>query len=176
MGFDAEARRTIEQVRRLWDNRLDEDVGLVLLGFGTRGDFAGRKRRAGHSRALCPARIWRSRTPFVPTRHGKRRNDGSKKFDDDGYWIGGPRHDLRRILVENDYPEPLRIDELDATVLDGNETRWLEFRTDRSRGGGKRSTHRGFGYEIEFPSEVPGPICAGYAAHYGLGQFEPVFE
>ena len=176
MGFDDKSRRAIEKVRKLWDKKLDEDVGVVLLGFGEREDFAGDKRQAGQSLALHESNIWQSRTPFVPTRHGKKTSAGDRKYDDDGFWIGGPRHDLRRILVENGYPEPVRIEEIEATELDGSKTRWLEFRTDRGRGGGKRATYRGFGFEIEFDEVVAGPLCAGYGSHYGLGQFEPLLE
>lgn len=181
MGFDEDARQAIEKIRTLWHKKLDADVDVVLLGLGNPDDFAGTNRQAGHSLALYRSKIWRSRTPFVPTRHGKLRKDGTEKCDEDGYWIDGPRHDLRRILVENDFPEPVRIsdvddaDELAWTKLDGKKTRWLEFRTDR-QGGGRRSTYRGFGFEIEFPEPVAGPVCAGYGAHYGLGRFEPVLN
>ena len=175
MGFDDKARRAIEQVRKLWHRKLDQEVEMVLLGLGNPSDFAGTNRRAGHSLAIHRSQRWRSRTPFVPTRHGKLRKDGSKKLDEDDYWIGGPRHDLKRLLIENGLPEPHKIEPLEATELDGKKTRWLEFRTDRSRGGGRRSTYRGFGFEIEFDESVDGPICVGYGAHYGLGYFEPVF-
>lgn len=176
MGFDDDACLAIKRVRELWHRKLDQEVELVLLGLGKPDDFAGKNRRAGHSLAMHRSKTWRSRTPFVPTRHGKCRKDGTKKRDDDGFWIGGPRHDLRRLIVENGLPEPKRIEPVDATELDGKKTRWLEFRTDRKRGGGKRSTYRGFGFEIEFDETVTGPICVGYGAHYGLGYFEPVFD
>lgn len=176
MGFDDTAREAIHNVQKLWDAKLDEDVGLVLLGLGEPEDFAGSNRQAGHAVALHESKTWISRTPFVPTRHAKYNNDGSKKLDEDGFWIGGPRHDLKRILLDNDYPEPTRIEQLEKTILGNKSTQWLEFRTNRGKGGGDRSTHRGFGFEIEFSEPVTGPLCAGYGAHYGLGQFDPILD
>lgn len=183
MGFDPEARRTLERVHKIWNNRTPEfDLHTILLGTGTPEDFAGTSRRAGHCLALAEAKVWRSRTPFVPTRHPKSYGDGSPKTDEkrDNLQIGSPKHDLLRLLEERGFPEPAAIrgpgdrGAPEATKLGGKAVRWLEFRTIRTRGGGRRADNRGYGFEIEFDEPVRGPICLGYGAHYGLGRFEPV--
>ncbi len=179
MGFDEEALAALSRVERVWNNRAPEfEFDLVFLGSGSREDFAGTNRQAGHSLALVESSTWVSRTPFVPTRHIKKRSDGTPKVDDEtGYVLGGARHDLHRLLMEAGFPSPRRISTLEdgpeGTNLAGKLTRWLEFRTDRPSGNGRRATHRGFGFRIEFDQPVRGPLCLGYGAHYGLGRFEP---
>ncbi|MFW6457754.1 MAG: hypothetical protein ACOC0A_05605, partial [Planctomycetota bacterium] len=107
MGFGAEAREAIQGLDRVWNSGSPQfEFQPVLLGTGQPGDFGGLNRRAGHSPALHRARRWRSRTPFVPTRHAKTYNDGRPKTNEDGLQIGSPKHDLLRLLEEGQYPEP----------------------------------------------------------------------
>ena len=58
--------------------------------------------------------------------------------------------------------------------LQGRSVRWIEFRRERLFGGGSRGQGLGYGFAIEFPEPVSGPICLGYACHFGLGLFLPV--
>lgn len=180
MGFDARARRAIEKVHKVWNNRAPQfDLQAILLGVGEPADFAGFNRRAGQCAALAEARLWRSRTPFVPTRHARTYNDGRPKTDENGLQIGSPKHDLLRLLEQSGFPAPTAVfgpgeeDAPDGTRLGGKQTPWLDFRTIRTSGSGRRATSRGYGFLIEFPRPVGGPICLGYGAHYGLGRFEP---
>lgn len=57
--------------------------------------------------------------------------------------------------------------------LSGKPTRWLAFRTERRKGGGRRAGVHGVGFRVVFPHSVRGPIAVGYAAHFGLGYFVP---
>ena len=172
MGFDEAAQQGLEAVQKIWHHSLDRDLECHLLGRGRPQDFAGSRAEAGHSLALYHDTIWESRTPFVPTRHGKRRNNGDKKRDEDGDWIGGPRHDLKRLLRAAGIDAPTTIETLEATKLGGNATTWDAFRTDRD-GGGERSTRQGHGFRLTFKYRVCGPIALGYGAHFGLGRFWP---
>lgn len=171
MGFDDRARRALERVRRLRGHD-GHHLQLVLLGIGAPADFAGSRHQAGQCPLLMKATVWQSRTPFVPTRHAKRRRTGEPKRDADGHWIGSPEHDLRRLLASQDL-HPVAMEPIDATDL-GKRTRWLAFRTRRKTGNGRRGHGHGYGFRITLEEAASGPIALGYGAHLGLGQFEPV--
>lgn len=162
------------QLREAWERWSSKDKGLrmVLLGVGQPEDFAGWEQRAGQSQILEKSRIWHSYTPFVPTRHPKRRNNGSPKLDPtNGYQIGSPPHELLRLLGLMGFPTPRRLESTDSVNLNGRDTRWAEFRKHRKFGGGRRAGGRGYGFKIEFDEPVHGPIAVGFGAHFGLGLF-----
>lgn len=169
-GFDATAQAALGSVEHVY-GRSGHIAHLVLLGIGSPPDFAGTNVRAGQCALFARRKVWRSLTPFVSTRHPKPR-----KFDAAGRIVGSPAHDLCRLLREQGFPEPVSVEELEGTRISGHQTRWLEFRTMRYDGEGTRSTNRGCGFRIEFPSEVAGPIAVGYGAHFGLGVFVPDLE
>jgi CRISPR-associated protein Csb2 len=93
-------------------------------------------------------------------------------MDDKGIQIGSPKHELRRLLRENGFLEPEKIERVDHMNLAGHKTRWLHFRRDRKNGSGTKSTNMGYGFRITFTARVRGPIALGYGAHFGLGLFE----
>lgn len=182
MGFGEAAQGAIELLKKIWSNRAPRfDITLHLLGFGEPADFAGFKRRAGHSRAAARARVWRSVTPFVATRHPKTHKDGRAKLVDlssdlPALQIGSPPHDLLRLLKASGYPLPRRISPLSAAEARSGVLSWSDFWLQRPRGAGRRSAQRGSGFELEFPEPISGPICLGYGAHAGLGCFEAAFS
>ncbi|MBD2027074.1 type I-U CRISPR-associated protein Csb2 [Leptolyngbya sp. FACHB-711] len=53
--------------------------------------------------------------------------------------------------------------------------RWQAFQRRRYHGDGRKESDRGYWMEIEFAEPKAGPIALGYAAHFGLGVFVPVF-
>jgi len=191
MGFDERAQAAISNTSKVWDNDgpVNFELRTILLGFGQPADFGGTNRRAGQSPSLAKSRVWRSRTPFVPTRHPK-----PNKPDEYGYTVGSPPHDLIRLLCNRGFPEPTSLEAIEdyngtaprpdestdgvhpvyGTRLGGKPVRWLDFRTIRPDDRGQRSDSRGYGYELVFPEPVTGPICLGYGAHFGLGRFEAV--
>lgn len=172
MGFDETARRAMDGLRDVW-GRGGHAVQLVLLGVGQPEDFAGTNLAAGQCPLFVTSDTWVSRTPFVPTRHAKTKAGRAPKLDEQGLQIGSPEHDLRRLLRERGFPEPVSVEPVDATDLGGKRVRWLEFKTLRHRGEGARSMNRGFGFRVVFPEAVRGPIAVGYGAHFGLGGFGP---
>lgn len=131
MGFDDRARQALERLRQVW-GKDGHPLQLVLLGIGQPDDFAGTTIRNGACPLFLSSRTWRSRTPLVPTRHIKRRKDGTAKLDARGLEIGGPEHDLRRLLGERGL-DPVVVEKVADTNL-GKVTRWLAFRTDRQKG------------------------------------------
>lgn len=172
MGFDDVARAALERLRTVWQ-RSGHDLQLVLLGVGQPEDFAGTRTDAGQCSLLATSHTWVSRTPFVPTRHDKRKHNGQPRLDEHGLPIGSPEHDAIRLLVEQGFPRPVSIDQIPETVLGGKPTRWLAFRTERRKGHGRRAGIHGVGFRVTFPVPVQGPVSIGYGAHFGLGCFLP---
>lgn len=120
---------------------------------------------------LPSARVWRSVTPFVATRHYKERGTKRDAFPHEQLTEMNLREELHRFGL----PAPLRVTELPVCRQSGGRPLpWREFRQRRVFGRGRRGSAFGRGFEIEFAEPVQGPLAFGYAAHYGLGAFEPV--
>lgn len=167
MGFDHTARRALETLTRsgVWGHG-GHDLQLVLLGLGDGGTFAD-------CALFGPARVWRSLTPFVSTRHPKTHRDGRPKLDADGWWIGSPAHDLRRLLAEAGHPPATKLETLDTIPAGSRRLRPLEFQADRFHGEGRRGGQSGAAFKLTFAEPISGPLALGYAAHFGLGLFVP---
>jgi CRISPR-associated protein Csb2 len=166
-GFDRAAEAALDRLRRVY-SRSDHVAHLVLLGIGDPVDFAGTNQRAGQCPLFAESTTWVSLTPFVPTRHPK-----PGKLDSAGRVLGSPEHDLMRLLSALGFPEPLSVRPSEPCRGGGHRESWLEFRTIRHEGRGIRASNRGWGFRIEFPAPVRGPVAVGYGAHFGLGVFVP---
>jgi CRISPR-associated protein Csb2 len=164
-GFDAAARRAFESLQKVWGHG-GHDLQLVLLGFGDESAFADCSlfRRAA---------VWRSLTPFVPTRHPKTHRDGRPKLDADGWWIGSAEHDLRRLIAEAGLPIPVKLERLATIPVGPRRLRPVEFQTQRYHGEGRRAQTAGAAFQLTFSEPVSGPLAFGYGAHFGLGLFVP---
>ncbi|MBD3174193.1 MAG: type I-U CRISPR-associated protein Cas5/Cas6 [Armatimonadia bacterium] len=171
-GFDKKARAGLGALRELTRKDGLPPLRTVFEGFSEPEDVGGFDRGGIRSPALARDRVWVSRTPYLLTRHPKTYRTGEPKLDDAGLQIDGPEHQLRRELALRGLPEPVSIEPLKGTRAHGRWIRWLHFTRHRSRrGGGAKFGSQPFGFRIEFPEEVEGPIALGYAAHYGLGLF-----
>jgi len=122
--------------------------------------------------AFGPARVWRSATPFVATRHYKERGVKRDSFPSSQL----AEMNLREELQRRGLPEPIRVDRLEALALEGRPLAWREFRQQRVFGAGRRGAEFGKGLEIEFAEAVSGPLALGYASHFGLGLFVPIAD
>ena len=171
MGFTPEARAVLDELRLLY-GRKGHDIQLVGIGIGQPEDFAGARLSAGQCPLFVSSRTWRSRTPFVPTRHPKTHRDGRPKLDAHGLQIGSPLHDLLRLLELQGLPRPT-VTASCGTPLGGQDAPWLDFRTTRYDGEGSKGGTMGYGFRLEFPEPVTGPLVLGYGAHFGLGCFWP---
>jgi CRISPR-associated protein Csb2 len=169
MGFDQEAQQVIEDVQRkaLWGHG-GHDLELILRGFGDVDTF--------DIPIFRRAKRWTSITPFVPTRHAKHYADGRPKLDEDGWPIGSPAQDLRRLLKVDLGVTPKSISPPDTniTVRPDRSLRTLEFQTERNHGNGRRGHQSGVGLSVEFDQDIQGPLALGYGSHFGLGLFVPV--
>lgn len=170
MGFTADDRQVLERLRTLY-NAGGHDRQLVLLGVGDPEDFGG-PAAAGRCPLLARSSVWLSRTPFVPTRHLKTYQDGTPKLDARGLPVGGPEHDLLRLVREQGFPAPV-VAPLATATVGSRDVEWHRFSTERYSGGGRRGSRRGYGYRLEFPRPVQGPMVLGFGAHFGLGVFGP---
>jgi CRISPR-associated protein Csb2 len=166
MGFDAAAGRALKQLRTVWGHG-GHDLQLVLLGVGNIESF-------GDALPLQKANVWESASPFVPTRHPKCYRDGRPKLDEDGWPIGSPAHDLRRLIRETGFPMPAKIEALSRIRTGKRFLRCIEFQAIRRHGNGSRAGQFGHAFRVTFAEPVQGPLAFGYAAHFGLGLFVPV--
>jgi len=174
-GFDADARRALCDLRKVWGHG-GHDIQFVLLGFGEPKDFAGRNAGAGQSLILEESAEWISLTPFIPTRHGKTRKNGDPKLDEHDDQIDGPAHNLRRLLtLRGPSFAPISITR-ETRAPTARPLRWLQFQRTRKNGEGTRAGEFGFGFRVRFSAPVRGPLALGYGAHFGLGLFVPVVE
>lgn len=162
-GFDERAQMALYRVNKLWGSG-GHDIYTVLIGLGEAEDYGGFDERKGQTPQLAPSRIWVSSTPYLLTRHPKKNGKDS------------PEAQLRVELARRELPEPIKIDRLDYTTVSNKKISWLEFRRIRTKGEGRLADPRGYGFRIEFPTVVPGPIALGYGCHFGLGQFIAVKE
>jgi CRISPR-associated protein Csb2 len=168
-GFDEAACIAFRRLNTVWGHG-GHDIRLVLHGIGQPDEFA-------ECALFGPAKLWRSLTPFVATRHAKVFRDGRPKIAANGWQIGSPGHDLLRLLALNPQGAQATIKQLDEREYPfrfGNRRfRSLQFQTIRYNGGGNRGHNSGKAFTITFPELVKGPLAFGYGAHFGLGLFVP---
>ena len=168
-GFNAEAQRVIEEVQRkpLWGHG-GHDLDLILLGFGDQDTF--------DIPLFATAKRWTSLTPFVSTRHAKHYADGRPKLDEEGWPIGSPAQDLRRLIKEasNTALKSISQPENKITVRPQRTLRVLQFQTQRFQGEGRHGHQSAAAFTLEFTEPVRGPLAFGYGSHFGLGLFVPV--
>lgn len=173
-GFDsARELRALDQFHVMHAPRGGPDIQLLLTGIGDLEHFVNAPLLSVSSR-------WRSLTPFVPTRHYKKRGQKRDTHPLEEF----PKTVLLEEIARRGMHEPVRVEPLTRCLLwdhtrrqgssSGRAISWLQFRQERVRGNGRRGTHPGTGFLIEFPKPVRGPIALGYGCHFGLGLFAPV--
>jgi len=172
MGFESEDQKALKDLNKVWGGD-DLEIRVVLLGFGQPQNFGGLDLERGQSPLLALSRSWVSRTPFVPTRHPKVTRAGAIKRDATGLQIGSPEHELWRLLRLAGFPEPVAVEPVGFTRLGEREVPWRAFLLRRESGEGRRMAKgEGYGFRIQFPEPVLGPVAVGYGAHFGMGGFE----
>lgn len=110
---------------------------------------------------LCgPARVWISRTPYLPVRHRKRESL------DEFLAV-----DVRRELAYRGRSEAVNVERVYQD--EGISDRWsLSFR--RYRADEKLTdARRGVALRLTFSHEVEGPLLLGQLSHFGYGLFVP---
>ena len=175
MGFIEREPQALDRLRRLRFG--DLDLSLALVGLGVPGDFAG-------SRLLGPATTWESATPFVVTRHLKRR--GRKR--DPLEWSRGPDSQAaficqvlreesdRRTALGVDRFAGAEIEPLADHAIGPRRLRSCEFHLGRDKRGDDGARRPRGAFRLRFSHPVPGPIALGRSCHFGLGLFLCVGE
>jgi len=164
-GFGPQERRTIESLKKVWGHG-GYDIQIVLIDFGEPDSFPD-------CDLFGESQVWQSFTPFVATTHPRFYKDGRPKLDEQGWHIGSPSHNLRKLISENDLPEPSKIEYINVLELHGRKLHWLQFKTFRDKGEGISAGQPPAGFKITFPEKITGPLAFGYGAHFGLGLFKP---
>jgi len=204
-GFDSQqAIEALQKLPKVWGKE-GFNLQTVLLSLGQTEDYgADGSAQEGKSLIAGKSNRWRSFTPMVLPRHPKRfRNQKHKENPKTGFQIDGPEQQALRLLkqLNNNIPIDGCVEDRisDATgrewlgwvapngdvlvkvrCLDEEETRgfkysWQAFQRRRYQGDGKKGPDRGYWLELEFKEPQQGPIALGYAAHFGLGVFLPMF-
>lgn len=155
MGISGLEVEAFGRLRRLYWERDRDPLRVALLGIGGADDFPGAS--VGTS-----SRLWRSVTPFLLTRHPKKKAGG---------WVDTPEQQIQRELGFRGLPSA-DVSPVQRLQLTGRAVRWLEFR--RWRRNQRAPTGQAHGFELRFAEPVGGPIVLGFGAHFGLGRFAPI--
>ncbi len=142
----------------------DLDLRTQLVGLGRPDDF--RAPLLGGSAGAASS--WVSATPCVGPGHVGR-------LGRDRYLRKAIRREARRLAETRPGAiEVLAVEPIDDThPLWAGRPRPFAFRRGRSRPGDD-GLRRPFGlFRVTFSAPLSGPVCLGYASHYGLGLFLP---
>ncbi len=164
MGLDPAAQEALRRVRPVYVKG-GMRFFVTLVGLGSREELSTTVE------VLKPARVWTSSTPFVPPRYLKPRGKNT---------LHGQ---ILAELASRDLNPPERIEidlagehwvDLSTIGADARpSTRWRHFRRARTDANRQPPSPRAFGLRLTFARPLPGPICLGYASHFGLGAFVP---
>ena len=148
-GFTDTEASAMAGVRKLWP-WLKDGLGVAYEGSGQTEDFGG---------LFGTSRMWQSVTPYVRTKHTKRRGGKIKDSAED---------QIRHELDHRYNLAPIRI----RCMHDGLLGKWklheFEYRRDSSN-----PVPGLFKVEIMFAEPVRGPLALGYGSHFGVGLFMP---
>ncbi len=164
-GFNRDEIRAIDALRRLKFG--DLELALLLVGLGD-------KRSFGEAPLLDKSTVWTSATPFLVTRHMKRR--GTKRdpiafFESPEGRTEFVKQVLREELERRDLSHGgIEIEPLEQ-VGKHPALRPVQFRLSRVKAGDDGASRPRGLFQLRFPTPVTGPIALGHSCHFGLGLF-----
>jgi CRISPR-associated protein Csb2 len=165
-GFSHEAMRvltTLQQITR----GAGEPLRLMLEGFGNASLFDRCTPLTGESA------VWRSVTPYLHPWHLKKPE------------MRTPEATAAAILGQlqrewhgrgTGLPELVEIRNLPSIQFAGHSIRPLHFHRFRRKRGLTQPDMHGRLIDLRFAQPVRGPVALGFACHFGLGLFSPVFD
>jgi CRISPR-associated protein Csb2 len=166
-GFPADEVRALDALR--WLRCGDLDLSLLLVGLGQEAEFR-------HTGILGLATAWISASPFLVTRHMKRRGqkrDPREFFETPSGRAGFVTQVLREELERRGlHQEGIKIEPLES-VGTHHRPRPIEFCLCRRKPGDDGPNRPRGMFRLRFPRPVSGPIALGYSCHFGLGLFLP---
>jgi CRISPR-associated protein Csb2 len=155
--FGPIAQQAIRSVKRTYTKGGVGELQVALAGSGSLESMRRLPGSLGRSvdRLLGLGAVWTSETPFVPPRHAKVRGSNT---------VEG------QVLAElntRGFPEA------EVIVLPwDSRTRGLRWFVRRRSGRSPQpAVDEGYALKLVFNQLVSGPICLGYASHFGLGRF-----
>lgn len=158
--LDAADQRALRMTRATYAKGGVGALRLAWSGAGARDDLCRLAPPYGEMlmRTIGSARVWVSATPFVPPRHPKKRGPNSLE--------GQVRSELR----SRGLPQPESVQWLDPR-LDERARRMRHHVRVRAHGAAP-PVNAGHALRLTFAQDTTGPLCLGYASHFGLGRFE----
>jgi CRISPR-associated protein Csb2 len=183
-GFSDQELKALDRLRELKSHEREQSghpLRVLLLGLGRLDDY--------RPWPLWPSQVWVSATPFLTTRHLKKR--GTKR-DPVELW-NSPQHflavvlkeevarlaerhaDLKSLSVDAIQIEPL-VDEHGVFRVGAGNLRPIQFKRFRQKPGDDGGIRAAGSFRIDFGRTVVGPIALGHSCHFGLGLFMPVRE
>lgn len=161
-GFNQDARRVLQSIRRTWSKGITSDIIVTCVGFGSREQFARQLRtRTGTTLPVFGySQQWRSVTPLILPRYVKTHGRHT------------PEAQICEHLTSAGFPEPAAIHCIEdkQAKVDQGFFDFIRYRNRKNHKPQPPST-RPWLVELEFSEPVQGPITAGYASHFGLGLF-----
>lgn len=155
LGFSDSGRERIEGLRWIRVQGIRHEIELAC--FGSPEEVT----------ATCPlfgrSRLWRSATPYYRPRHRKRGDRELTELDVTARQLAG-EWGLRR--PGDVVPAVAWLEK----PTHGSAQRFDDVRKESDKWAADR---RGAWLELNFPTEIVGPIALGRSAHFGLGVFRP---
>lgn len=154
MGMDANTQQALLRLRQTWSKGMEKALFITLAGQGPLKSF--HDVLSSGANLLGSSRVWVSRTPFVPPRHIKKNGRNTLE--------GQVRAELESRGLPAAGIEMLSRNEFIGRGL-------LRFVRTRKNPSKAPPADLAVGLRITFAEPVSGPICLGYASHFGLGLF-----
>lgn len=155
-GIPDDEVKALTAVRRLYSGlNTSWQATLRVAGIGQVHDTA--PELCGHAKH----RVWRSATPFTPTRFPKRHET----------WQAQLCTEVNRELAYRGIHTHSEVEQTQGT--------WAAFRRYRPSARARRDPHQGQARQpsamlrLTFTDPIPGPLALGHLAHFGLGLFRP---
>ena len=171
-GFTAREFQAVLSIDTLNPGSHREPLQLAYQSHGAASDFIG------VSPLFDSARVWRSLTPYILTRHVKFR--GPRDPNGRREMVDSPREQIVRefSLRWPAGPSLVRVRAQDLKkrippMREGQSTGFRPFDYFTQKRGGGSNGGGVFNFEIELDSPISGPLALGFACHLGLGVFIP---
>ena len=158
--MDAADQQALRATRATYTKGGVGDLRLAWSGAGVRDDLRRLATPYGDAllRTIGSSRTWVTATPFVAPRYPKKRGANSLEGQ------------VRAELASRGLPEPESVHWLDPRH--DERARRLRHHIRMRRAGAAPPVDAGHAFRLTFAEPVSGPICLGYASHFGLGRFE----
>jgi CRISPR-associated protein Csb2 len=149
-GLGDAAQTVLRSIRKTYMKGGIGELSVRFAGCGTADEML-------QLQALAPiigtSRCWQSFTPLVLPRYRKKKGRNS------------PDGQLLAELLERGFPVPSSIEWLTHESVEMRH--FVKSRRDQQAPPENYS----YALRLTFPSPISGPLCLGYASHYGLGLF-----